>query len=64
MGEMIEERRLGTTEGLSVQSDLFTNLINGTSANPGEKAEAQLLDDELMGKDEHFLPRLQPNADA
>jgi hypothetical protein len=46
MREMIRERRESASEG---KSDLFTNLINGTSLDPKERAADKLSDDELMG---------------
>jgi hypothetical protein len=46
MREMISERRKSDSEG---NSDLFTNLINGTSQDPQERADNQLSDDDLMG---------------
>lgn len=45
MREMIEERR----QSASGQSDLFTNLINGTSLDADEKTIDQFSDEELMG---------------
>jgi len=46
MREMIKERRQSASEG---KSDLFTNLINGTSLDPKEKTTDKLSDDDLMG---------------
>jgi hypothetical protein len=48
MSEMIEDRQ-STPEDGSRRTDLFTNLINGTSLDTDEKEDSQLLKDELMG---------------
>lgn len=52
MSEMIEERRQGGSAG---EPDLFTNLINGTSEDPKERAENQLSNEELKGNIFTFL---------
>jgi hypothetical protein len=52
MREMLRERRRSASEG---KSDLFTNLINGASLDPKERAADQLSDDDLMGMYVHIF---------
>jgi len=49
MNEMIEDRRQSSQEDESRRSDLFSNLINGTSLDSNEREDDRLLRDELMG---------------
>jgi hypothetical protein len=50
---MIDDRQ-STQEDGSRRSDLFTNLIHGTSLDTDEKEDGQLRKDELMGTADLF----------